>query len=85
MGESAGLGGMVWRGDEGKILAHELDIKNHILHSSRYVDVSGKNMFSISPENICCSYSLEVPWRGASDKDSKHLFPWRLSYVEPEW
>ena len=28
-------------------------------------------------ENICCGYSLEVPWQGASDEYPQHMFSWR--------
>ena len=27
-------------------------------------------------ENICCGYSLEVPWRGASNEYPQHMFLW---------
>ena len=35
------------------------------------------NIFLISPENICCGYSLEAPQQGASDEYSQHMFLWR--------
>ena len=28
-------------------------------------------------KNICCGYSLEVPWRGASNENPQHMFSWR--------
>ena len=28
-------------------------------------------------ENICCGYSLEAPWRGASNEYPQHMFSWR--------
>ena len=27
-----------------------------------------KNIFLISAQNICCGYSLEVPWQGTSNE-----------------
>ena len=28
-------------------------------------------------EVICCGYSLEAPWHGASDEYPQHMFSWR--------
>ena len=28
-------------------------------------------------ENICCGYSLEVPWRGTPNEYPHHMFTWR--------
>ena len=31
----------------------------------------------ISPENICCGYSLEAPRRGTSNEYPLHMFSWK--------
>ena len=28
-------------------------------------------------EDICCGYSLEAPWQGASNEYPQHMFSWR--------
>ena len=36
-----------------------------------------QNTFLISPQNIGCGYSLEVPRQGASNEYPQHMFVWR--------
>ena len=36
-----------------------------------------QNIFLISPQNICCGYSLEVPLQGTSNEYPQHMFLWR--------
>ena len=33
--------------------------------------------FLFAHKNICCRYSLEAPWKGASNEYPQHMFSWR--------
>ena len=35
------------------------------------------NIFLIPPQKICCGYSLEAPWRGASNEYPQHMLSLR--------
>ena len=32
-------------------------------------------------ENICCGYSLEAPWQGASNEHPQYMFSWRIRKI----
>ena len=35
-------------------------------------------------KNICCGYSSEAPWEGASNEYPQHMFLWRNKYNYPK-
>ena len=44
---------------------------------SRVLDDITKIILSVLHKNICCGYSLELPWRDDSFEYPQHIFSWR--------
>ena len=42
-----------------------------------YFQLKSIDIFLISPKNIYCEYSLEVPWWDTSNDYPHHMFSWK--------
>ena len=40
----------------------------------------GGNNFLFLLENVCCGYSLEAPWQGASNEYPQYMFLWKKKH-----